>query len=261
MQQGVMRDRWFFTGQNITTKSLNSRPNLDFIEANRHRLPSMEEAMRCAGEDIQRWNNMPHPKTGMARIAMYEVSVNPQASPLDFIDMVELFWHTTQRQLTYRNDGITMDVGGQRLQYEVYGSDGMPSLDFIHRWTNAKFTAKYDPEDLSSLRLYKEDASGSLRYVAQAETKRSYARAVVDLQAGERGEIATLMALRKAQEELAKSDLELLRNQSGIDPDTLVEVGYRGNKDDMNLAESALQTGHTATPEDDDDEIDIYAAL
>jgi transposase InsO family protein len=260
LQQQVMRDRWFFTGQNITAKSINSRPNLDFIEAHRDRLPSLEEVMQFAAQDIATWNNLPHPKTGMARMAMYEQSSNPQAQPISFVDMVELFWHTTARPVTYRNTGLTMDIGQQRLMYEVYATNGLPCTDFLRRWTNARFFAKYDPEDLSCVRLYAQRPDGSIRYVAQADAKRTYARAVVDLQPGERGEITNLLALRKAQEANARQELDELRNISGIDPETLVEIGYRGDKDAMNRAEAQLQTGHHHHQEEDD-EIDLVGGL
>ncbi|HRF80156.1 MAG TPA: hypothetical protein PL070_08715, partial [Flavobacteriales bacterium] len=68
MQKEVMRDRWYFTGQNITTKSLNSRPNTEFILAHKDRLPSMEQVMYAVREDIDRWNSLPHPKTGAPRL-------------------------------------------------------------------------------------------------------------------------------------------------------------------------------------------------
>lgn len=248
LQQQVMRDRWFFTGQNITAKKLDSRPNLEFIEAHKDKLPSLEQAMQAAREDVERWNSMPHPKTGMARMAMYQQSTNPQAQPIDFIDMVELFWLTTQRPVTYRNTGLTLDIGSQRLVYEVYDAQGMPNMQFLRRWTNARFFVKYDPEDLSAVRLYHEDAAGHLRFVAQADPKREYARAVVDLQPGERGEITTLLELRKAQEAAVRQELEELRNLSGIDPETLVEVGYRGDKQDMNDGESEFLQRAMAVP-------------
>jgi transposase InsO family protein len=260
LQQQVMRERWFFTGQNITARNINSRPNMEFIEAHRDRLPSLEEVMRFAADDVATWNSLPHPKSGVARMAMYQASVNPQAQPISFIDMVELFWHTTARQVQYRNTGLTMDIGQQRLMYEVYAPNGLPCQAFLRRWTNARFFAKYDPQDLSCVRLYIQRPDGSLSYVAQADAKRTYARAVVDLQPGERSEIDNLLALRKAQEQHARQELEELRNISGIDPETLVEIGYRGNKDAMNYAEAELQTGHHHHQEEDD-EIDLVGGL
>lgn len=248
LQKEVMSDRWFFTGMNIQSKRLDSRPNLEFIEAHRDRLPSLEQAMQAASEDVARWNSMAHPKTGVARMQMYQESHNPQAQPLSFLDMVELFWHTTQRPVTYRNTGLTLDIGSQRLVYEVYDAQGMPNVQFLRRWTSARFFVKYDPEDLSAVLLYTKDAAGRLRYVAKADPKREYARAAVDLRPGERGEITSLLELRKAQEAAVRQELEELRNMSGIDPETLVEVGYRGDKQDMNDGESEFLQRAMAVP-------------
>ncbi|MEO8589428.1 MAG: DDE-type integrase/transposase/recombinase [Flavobacteriales bacterium] len=244
MQKEVMRERWYFTGQNITAKSLNSRANMEFVQAHKDNLPSMEQVMRDVATDIARWNELPHPKSGVARLAMYQDSTNPQAQPLDFMDMVELFWYTSDRPVTYTNQGLSMEIGQQRFLYEVCDGAGHPSMEFLRRWTNAKFTVKYDPEDLSRIRLYRTDDSGELRFVASADTKRAYARAVVDLKDGERAEIDVNMALRKAQQENIRRELEELRSLAGIDPETLVEVGYRGDgKEGLNRAEGQLLSG------------------
>lgn len=259
MQQQVMRERWFFTGQNITAKRLDSRPNLDFIEANRHKLPTLDEVMHAAAQDVEKWNAQPHPKSGVARIQMYEASTNPQSQPLGFMDMVELFWQTSQRPITYRNTGLQLEVSSQRVLYEVCDASGSPNKNFLRRWTNARFLVKYDPEDLSVVFLYREE-NGELRYVASASVKRTYARAASDLQPGERGDIDGLLALRKQQEADTRRELEELRRLSEVDPETLVTLGYRGDKDEMNRAESDLQAG-AHHHEEDDREIDLISRL
>lgn len=259
LQQQVMRDNWYYTGQNITAKKLDSRPNMEFIEAmQREHMPSAEEVMRAAAEDVQRWNNMPHPKTGVARMTMYQESTNPQASPVGLFDMVELFYHTTTRPVTYTSQGLTLEVSDHRLQFEVYDLNGMPNAEFLHRYTNARFFVKYDVESLEQVHLYKQDDNGELRRVATAESKRDYARAVVDLRPGERAEIDANLAFRKAQVERWKKDLEDVRNESGIDPETLVELGPRAPKQQLNDAEAELMRRHIT---DDYEDIDHLGAL
>lgn len=238
MQREVMRERWFFTGANITAKKLDSRPNMEFIEQHRDMLPTLEQVLVYVEQDIAAWNNRPHPKTGKARMAMYEDSVT-QAKPIGFLDMVDLFWHTTQRAVTYTNQGIRLEVGNHRFHYEVM-RDGMPCADFLRLWTNARFRIKYDIEQLDQVLLYREDESGELRFVATAETKRAYHRAAVDLVPGERAEIDANLALRKEQQRRIKAELEELRNLSGIDPETLVELGPYAPKDAVNAAEATL---------------------
>ena len=42
-QSGVLAKHFNFTGQNVTTKMDRSKPNIEFIEANKHALPTLEE--------------------------------------------------------------------------------------------------------------------------------------------------------------------------------------------------------------------------
>lgn len=248
LQKEVMRDRWFFTGQNITSKSLDSRPNMEFITAHKQQLPTAEELLAYAQQDVDRWNSMAHPHTGVARMSMYQNSLNPQAQPIGFLDMVELFWHTTALPVKYTNQGITIEVSGERLQYEVY-KQGAPDTDFLRNYTNARFFVKYDAEDLGSVLLYRQDDGGELRRVAMADAKRAFARAVVDLQPGERAEIDANLAIRRAQQAAIKQELEEMRNMSGIDPETLVELGPHAPKDAHNAAEARMMMRRL---EDDD---------
>lgn len=258
LQKKVMRDRWFFTGQNIQSKRLDSRPNMEFVLAHLHKLPTLDEALAHAAQDIDTWNGMPHPKAKVARMQMYAENVSPMPHPLDFMDFVELFWITKQREVRYTNEGLTLEVGGQRLKYEVYGADELPDAAFLRRWTNASFVVRYDPEQLAAgVMLYRRDEQGRLRLVSKAMPKKRYARAVVDLMPGERAEIDATLALRAAQRQAIAAELEALRNSAGIDPETLVEIGYRGDKQAMDAAEHHL----TMQPLNDDEDLNLLDIL
>lgn len=259
MQREVMKDRWFFTGANITAKRLDSRPNMEFIEAHRDMLPTLEQVLVFVEQDIAAWNARPHPKTGKARIAMYQES-STQAKPIGFLDMVDLFWHTTARPVAYTNQGIKLEIGAHRFHYEVM-RDGAPCIEFMRRWTNARFRVKYDIEQLDQVLLYREDESGELRYVASAETKRAYHRAAVDLVPGERAEIDANLALRKEQQARIKAELEELRNMSGIDPETLVELGPYALKEAVNAAEAVMLTRGNRNDDDDYEAINLNDQL
>ena len=262
MQKQVMKDRWFFTGQNIKSRSLDSRPNMDFILDSLEKLPTAEQVLRYVEQDIAEWNSMPHPAKQLPRMQVYQESVNPQPRALDFMAMVDLFWHTTVKPVTYTNQGLKMELGGERLQYEVYDADGHVNMEFMRRYTQAKFRVKYDPENLAHVRLYKEDESGDLRFVAGADRKKTYARAAVDLIAGERSEISALLQMRKDQEAATESELAKVRERSGVDPRMLLEAGHRmGDKDAAHEAASnatplpvlVYRDGSEAPEQDDDD--------
>lgn len=270
IQKKVMRDRWFFTGQNIGSRRMDSKPNMEFILANKDRLPSLQEVLEFTREDVATWNDGLHHSTGVARMEMYRESTNPQAIPVDFLDMVELFWHRTARPVTYRRDGLRLELGNTRHLFEVYDADGQVDLNFLRQWTNARFTVFYDPEDLSHVRLYRIDDNADLRFIAAAQAKKAYARAAVDLRPGERGEIDKNLQLRKDQADRVRRELDDLRGSSGVDPETLVAIGHLGDKDDLNAAENDLMVPAvpampvliTREPTDsDDDDIDPLGML
>ncbi|HMQ77139.1 MAG TPA: hypothetical protein PKE21_13720 [Flavobacteriales bacterium] len=238
LQSQVMRDRWFFTGQNIRSRSLDSRPNMEFILANRHLLPGRDQLQHYVEQDILAWNNAPHPTSGRSRLDTYLASTNPEARPVQFLDLVDLFWHWAAKPVTYTHQGLRLQVAGTAYHYEVYGADGLPDMQFLQRWTKARFRVKFDPEDMAHVRLYQETPDGDLRFVAGADTKRAYARAVTDLVEGERAEIDRLLAMRKQQREATAAELSRTRRQSGIDPRMLLEAGHLlGDKEAADLAE------------------------
>jgi len=101
-QSQFMARHWFFTGQNITARKASSRANMEFILSNVHNLPTIEEIAQVYIADRQMWNQAPHPKTGLPRIEMYNQSVNSGVQKVNIWDMVDLFWLTTPKPITYR---------------------------------------------------------------------------------------------------------------------------------------------------------------
>lgn len=166
-QAQVLHQDWRFTGQNITAKKTDSRPNLEFIEANVENLYTLPELKAAYALYREEWNMAKHPKTKQPRIEMYKNSHNPEALPLSFVDMVDLFWQTTDSPSTFTSNGITITVDTKEYTYEVYDANNTPDLVFRRENTYRQFVVKYDPLDMSSVRLYTEDKNG-LRFVATA---------------------------------------------------------------------------------------------
>ena len=166
-QSQVLREDWRFTGQNITAKSDKSRANLEFLEANKENLYTLDELKEAYSIAREEWNSRPHPATGIPRRDMYLASVNPEAQPLDRLDLIEAFWLMTVKPATYTATGIEIQINKQKYTYDVYTADGLPDMDFRKRNIGRKFYTQYDPNDLTQVRLYVMSASG-LRYVTDA---------------------------------------------------------------------------------------------
>lgn len=197
-QAQILHKDWRFTGQNITAKRADSRPNLEFIEANVEHLYTLSELKEAYALCREEWNTAKHPATKRPRIEMYKASVNPETQPLAFVDMVDMFWKTTEQPSTFTSSGITITIDKKEYTYEVYDSNNMPDLAFRRKNTYRKFVVKYDPLDMSSVRLYTED-KGALRFVATAHPYYVTHRAIQEQEPGEMQFLQTMDDLNKQQ--------------------------------------------------------------
>lgn len=157
---------WRFTGQNITSKSEKSRANLEFIHANKEHLYTLDELKEAYAIARERWNSGKHPATGISRREMYLNSTNEKAKPIDRLDMIEMFWMMTADSSVFTDSGITISINGRKYSYDVYAGD-LPDFEFRKRNIGRSFYVQYDPLDMSQVRLYVKDATGT-RYVTDA---------------------------------------------------------------------------------------------
>lgn len=184
-QSQVLHKDWRFTGQNITTKKASSRPNLEFIEANKDQLYTLAELKAKYVEARREWNEMKHPATGISRIEMYNTSVNEETEVVTARDMVDIFWVMTSRPSTFTSSGIEVTIGGKPRTYEVYSSPGVPDHEWRRRNTYKQFYVKYDPYDFGSVRLYWKDKGGEFRFERVADPYMVIHRAIQDQGEGE----------------------------------------------------------------------------
>ena len=184
-QQQVLHRHWNFTGQNITAHGPNARPNLEFIAANRESLPTRQELLETYAKCREEWNRMKHPATGINRWQMYEESVNPATERATEAAIIETFWMQTRTDVMFTSQGITITVGGTALQYEVFSEPGVPDHEWRRRNTLQSFTVRYDPEDLTSVRLYRRDKAGQLRFERIASRYMTIHRGIQEQTEGE----------------------------------------------------------------------------
>jgi hypothetical protein len=168
-QAEILHRDWRFTGQNITSKKISSRPNLEFIEANKDNLYTLNELKDIYAEMRRQWNEGRHPATGIPRIEMYRNSTNPATAEVSTSDMVEIFWLFTDSPSTFTSQGIEITIKGKKYRYEVFSSPGVPDHEWRRAHTLQRFHVKYDPFDMTSIRLYWKDDAGDLRFERVAE--------------------------------------------------------------------------------------------
>lgn len=203
-QAEILHQDWRFTGQNITTKKATSRPNMEFIEANKENLYTLEELKIAYAKAREAWNNAKHPATGIARMEMYQNSVNPETTEVDQLDMIEMFWLTTPKPSTFTASGITIEINKKKYTYEVLGTDKMPDLEFRKKHTFRQFYVMYDPLDMTQVRLYTKETNG-MRYIATAEP---YVKIHRNLQEQKPGEMAFIRQMDIANKQ-ERVDLQL----------------------------------------------------
>lgn len=184
-QQQELNKDWRFTGMNITAKKESSRPNLEFVEANKDKLFTLEELKAHYAEARKAWNEAKHPATGIPRIEMYEKSVNEETDVVTVYDMVDIFWIWTKKPATFTDSGIEITIGDKKLPYEVYERPGVPDHKWRMKNTYRRFYVKYDPNDLRGIRLYWEDNAGGRRFERVAEPYMVIHRALQDQTEGE----------------------------------------------------------------------------
>lgn len=201
-QSQILKQDWFFTGQNITSKADESRANMEFITANRHNLPSKDEVKEVFKRRLNEWNNGKRQNTELSRNEMYATSENPKAVKLELMDMVDLFWVTREKPVQATAYGISFMEKGERHDYMVNDNTGMPDVRWIAQNIDRKFRIKYDPTDYTLIYLY-EDTPQGLRFITAAEQKVEIHRGK---QEQEDGEMEWYAKVEKASEEYRREN-------------------------------------------------------
>lgn len=184
-QMQVLHKDWRFTGQNVTAKKAGSRPNMEFIDANKDSLYTLEELKEAYLKARTEWNEAIRPGQQVSRWEMYQNSVNEETPEVTVMDMIDMFWVRTSNAITFTSGGLELTVKGRKMTYEVYSEPGVPDHEWRRRNTLRQFVVEYDPYDLTSVRLLLRDKAGELRFERVARPYMVVHRALQDQQAGE----------------------------------------------------------------------------
>lgn len=218
-QREVLHADWRFTGQNITATSRDSRPNLEFVEANADGLYTFEELCRAYADYRERWNDMRHPDSKMSRREMYLRSENPEAPALSRYDYMEMFWRETERPSEFTSSGITIQVEGQRYTYEVFDAAGLPDMEFRRKNTTRKFFVRYDPDDMTRVWLCTKPAVGGLRMVVPAGPYATVHRAIQEQSSEEQIFLRAMLEANKQERILRQMEGYRLELEHGVAPE------------------------------------------
>jgi hypothetical protein len=211
-QAQVLRQLYGFTGQNVTSKKDGSRPNLEFVLENVDALPTLEELKKQYAELREMWNGerkMPtteailaHHKSGKPRMQMYMESANEFAPEISAEEIAESFWLWTEKPSRFNPDGIEIEVNRQKYKYDVFATDGTDATDVVWRRRNLyrSFWVKFDPNDMSSVKLYWEDKAGGRRFERIASPPVVIHRAIQDQREGEMKTIKGILDLNRQEQ-------------------------------------------------------------
>ncbi len=213
-QMQYMKRDWFFTGQNITTKEIESKANMELIMANKENLPTLSEVKKVYEKRRKEWNSGKHPQSEKTRINTYFESVNELAPAISTWDMVDLFWIERPKPIQANAYGIQFTENKVKHNYMVNNVDGMPNVEWLAKNIDKKFTIKFDPEDMSMIYLY-EDTPLGLRFVTEASIKVQVHRAIQDQEDGEAEFIKQVLDMNKKLREETYEEMESILDQYG----------------------------------------------
>lgn len=188
---------------------------MEYILTNKHCLPTEQEIRDAYAARREEWNNMPHHKTGIARMEMYRNSVNPEAVKLEIWDIVDLFYVTREKEVTCTAWGITFTEQKIKYDYMVYKSGSIPDMEWLQSNIDKKFVVKYDPSDMSIIFLYERTPSG-LRYNTVASTKVAIHRGKQEQQEWEAQYIKDVEIANKQARRERWEKMEQLKRDHGV---------------------------------------------
>lgn len=216
-QKQVLHEDWRFTGGNITSKEA-WKINREFLEANKEKLFTYEEMLEAYSVARSKWNAMKHYQTGIAHEEMYRTSVNPATERVTELDMIDLFWLTTERPSIFTADGITIQYQNRKYTYEVLTSDGTPDYAWRSENTGREFFVRFDPKSMDRALLYEQTPMG-LRYETVAYPYLTVRRNIQEQQEGDMELIRCNDEANKRERVRRQIEAHALELEHGVAPE------------------------------------------
>lgn len=244
-QMQLMRRRYNYTGQNIQSKSDDSKVNIDSIlEMLKNNKPlagsavtdraavatvfpkSIAEVVEWIKEDVNIWN-CTIAKNGKSRKYNYEHSERPERRVLGEDDMRDMFWVWNKTTITYRGYGLRKTLNYKEYYYEVLDQKGKVDMDFFHRkHVGQEFWLKYDPDNMAKVALYVQDEAKRMRFVAYAMEKQVMPMAIEDYKEGDREAINERLEAKKAQKTAMQKVVSDAKSAVNVNVDKIMEKAW-----------------------------------
>lgn len=225
IQQQEFNTWWWSDKQSVKVRTQNNKPNMDFILANKDHLPTLEQLTKAVEISINQWNNAKHPRFEITRNEAYNHEPLMKEE-VNYLDMIDLFWVYTneKRPITYKADGLKVEILKEKHHFEVYNVNGDIDLRFRERYVGSKFIVKYDPDQLDNyVSLYKKLPNGDKQFIADAQPVRKQQQIPALMTDGGKAQFAKDYEVRKVEEAKAKQQIERVQRETGITPEKLIE--------------------------------------
>ncbi len=214
-QQQFLKQDWFFTGQNITAKSDESKANMEYIMANKHNLPSLADVKETYIKRRQEWNSAILHSTKKPRIDSYLNSHNPETSKIELWDMIDLFWIQRPKPIQLSAYGLSFTEKGSKYTYMKYDENNLPDVKWLRENIDKKFVVKFDTEDMALIQLYEETPLG-LRHETTLTTKIEIHRGKQEQEEWEAGFIKQVLDANKAERVASVEAMEEIMEEFGV---------------------------------------------
>lgn len=222
-QQQVLNQWWFSDKQSIKARMDKSKPNMDFILENRTKLLTKEKLTKAIAISINEWNNAKHPRFNETRNEVYNHEAI-MSEPVNYLDMIDLFWIYTNKPRTYQGDGLRVQIANNKYHFEVYNVNGDIDIRFRERYVGSKFLVKYDPDQLDNyVSLYLKLPNGDKKFIADAQPVRKQQQIPVLMKEGDKSQALKDFQVRKTEEANALKHIKRIQQETGITPEKLIE--------------------------------------
>lgn len=224
LQQQVANMWWWSDKQSIKVRTDRNRMNQEFIAENTHNLHTREQLERAWELTVRQWNESEHPLfKGQTRSQVYEheMAMREEISPLEIATAV---WVDQTNPVTYKRDGITIRIAGEKHTFEVYDHNNDIDLDFRRTGVGRKYVVRYNPEYLDSyVQLYEVTDDSSLVFAACAQPKRTHETVPVLMQPGAKERFLRDFETDKAEFERDRLQAIEIARRAGVTRETMIE--------------------------------------
>jgi hypothetical protein len=221
--------------------------NEDFVAENKDRLMKKEDLIKAWEITVQEWNNAQHGVIkGKTRNEVYQMPM-PIKEELSFLEIASMMWVAeSKRQITYKRDGITMNLAGTDYAYEVYDYNSDIDLEFRRINVGKKFIVRYNPEYLDSyVQLFQKSPEGQMALVAVAQPKRTHESIPVLMSEGQKAQWWKDFQTQEIELNRDQKAYQDLVQRTGISREAMIleqelkiKMGGNISKTERSLAES-----------------------